>query len=99
LVEDVKMLCTEMAIMNQGKILSMGKPQDFIKNLEGKLWQKSIQKSDLQDIEANYQVISRQYSMGNLSVTIQANQNPMNDFEAVTPSLEDAYFSTLNHAK
>jgi ABC-2 type transport system ATP-binding protein len=99
LVEDVKMLCTEMAIMNQGKILSMGKPQDFIKNLEGKLWQKSIQKSDLQEIETTHQVISRQYSMGNLSVTIQANQNPMNDFEAVNPSLEDAYFSTLNHAK
>jgi ABC-2 type transport system ATP-binding protein len=99
LVEDVKMLCTEMAIMNQGKILSMGKPQDFIKNLEGKLWQKSIQKSDLQEIEANHQVISKQYSMGNLAVTIQANQNPMNGFEAVNPSLEDAYFSTLNHTK
>jgi ABC-2 type transport system ATP-binding protein len=99
LVEDVKMLCTEMAIMNQGRILSMGKPQDYIKNLAGKLWQKSIQKSDLQDIESNYQVISKQYSMGKLSVTIQSEQNPMNGFEAINPTLEDAYFSILNHNK
>jgi ABC-2 type transport system ATP-binding protein len=99
LVEDVKMLCTEMAIMNQGRILSMGEPQDYIRNLAGKLWQKSTQKSDLQDIESNYQVISKQYSMGKLSVTIQSEQNPMNGFEAINPTLEDAYFSILNHNK
>lgn len=96
LVEDVKMLCTEMAIMNRGSILATGKPSDFLESLKGKLWQRHIQKHEIADFEQSHQLISKQYSMGKLSVIIQADQKPANDFEAIEPSLEDAYFSIIN---
>src|SRR6185295_12699914 len=35
LVEDVKNLCTEMAVIHQGSLLAHGKPDDFISALEG----------------------------------------------------------------
>lgn len=96
LVEDVKMLCTEMAIMNRGSILATGKPSEFLDNLKGKLWQKSIQKHEISDFEQNHQLISKQYSMGKLSVILKADHKPANGFEAIEPSLEDAYFSIIN---
>jgi ABC-2 type transport system ATP-binding protein len=97
LVEDVKMLCTEMAVMNQGKILVKGKPTDFVENLKGKLWVKAIEKSQMIDYEQNFNVISKQYSMGKLSVTVLAESNHERGFATHEPTLEDAYFATLNH--
>ncbi len=96
LVEDVKMLCTEMAIMNHGKILAHGKPSSFIENLKDKLWQKAIEKQDLPTYQQDYQVVSKQYNMGRLTITIKADSNPNAGFEGISPSLEDAYFSILH---
>lgn len=95
LVEDVRMLCTRMAIMEQGRILAVGNPDDFIQNLEGKLWQKHIQKSELTDYERDYAVVSKQYHLGRLSVTVWAEQDPRQGFVSQLPSLENAYFATL----
>jgi ABC-2 type transport system ATP-binding protein len=98
LVEDVKMLCTEMAIMNGGSILAAGKPTEFIENLKGKLWQKTIQKEELTDFESEFQIVSKQYSMGRLSITILSDGNPQKGFEPLRPNLEDAYFSAIYNA-
>src|SRR5690606_41502812 len=45
LVEDVKNLCSEMTIMNRGRILKTGKPKALIAELQGKIWSKSIDKN------------------------------------------------------
>jgi len=96
LVEDVKTLCTEMAVIDKGSVLAYGKPIDFMNELNGKLWRKAISKNDTPEYEKNYQLISTQFNMGKLNIHIQSETNPMNDFEAIVPSLEDAYFSILN---
>ena len=96
LVEDVKTLCTEMAVIDKGSVLAYGKPIDFMNELKGKLWRKAISKNDTPEYEKNYQLISTQFNMGKLNIHIQSETNPMNDFEAIVPSLEDAYFSILN---
>lgn len=99
LVDDVKTLCTEMAVIDKGAVLACGKPIDFINELDGKLWQKSIAKNELPAYEKNYQMISSQFNMGKLNIHIQLNDNPGNEFEVIKPALEDAYFSILNRNK
>jgi len=99
LVEDVKMLCTEMAIMNNGSIIATGKPAVFIENLQGRLWHKPIRKQELADLETEFQVISKHYSMGNPSITILADEHPQLGFEARDASLEDVYFSALREGR
>jgi len=98
LVEDVKMLCTEMAIMNAGAILATGKPTEFIEELKGKLWQKAIQKQELADFENEFQIVSKQYTMGRLSITILSDTRPPKGFEPLDPNLEDVYFSAVYNA-
>lgn len=95
LVEDVKNLCTHMAVMNKGSIIAQGKPADFITTLTGKIWQKMINKADKAAYEQQYHLISSQLSMGELHIHIYSENDPGNGFEPVKPALEDVYFHLL----
>ena len=52
IVEDVKELCNEMAILNGGRILKHTTPQEATKEIEGTIWTKIITRDDLDGIEA-----------------------------------------------
>ena len=95
LVEDVRNLCSEMAVMNKGQILQKGNPNQLIQELKGKIWTKSILKNELENYKNQYQVISQQLIERELFVTVFSDQN-LSDFTAVSPMLEHAYFKTLH---
>jgi ABC-2 type transport system ATP-binding protein len=95
LVEDVRNLCSQMAIMQNGKVLAKGKPNDFVAELNGKIWQKEIQKEQLEVYKANHNVIASHYIAGNLNIQVFSDEF-LSDFEAINPSLEQVYFKILN---
>lgn len=95
LVEDVRNLCSQMAIMQNGKVLVQGKPNDFVAELKGKIWQKEIRKEQLEQYKTDYNVIASHYIAGNLNIQVFSNE-VTSDFEAVNPSLEEVYFKILN---
>jgi ABC-type multidrug transport system ATPase subunit len=41
-VEDVTDLCSEMAILHEGRVLFEGQPEAALAELEGRVWQRSI---------------------------------------------------------
>ncbi len=96
IVEDVKDICDQMAIINQGTILQQGNPTALVSELSGKIWSKTVDKSDNNKIEKEYHVISSQLKEGKKLIRIYSNSEPASDFQEVTPSLEDLYFYTLN---
>lgn len=95
LVEDVRNLCSKMAIMNEGKVLLQGNPKDLIQTLEGKIWRKQIQKEELSFYSNEYSVISSQFTAGKMNIHLLSEHQPI-DFQQVNPSLEDVYFTALN---
>lgn len=99
LVEDVKNLCTQMAIMNNGRLVVTGKPTDFIELMKGKLWRKTIDRRERSLYEDNFQIISSQFNTGKLMIHVQSESNPGEGFESAEPALEDAYFSILQNKK
>ncbi|EJL68167.1 ABC-type multidrug transport system, ATPase component [Chryseobacterium populi] len=94
LVEDVRNLCSEMAIMNQGKLLRKGNPNGLIAELENKIWSKPIDKNDLEQYRSSYQIISQQLIERELYITTFSEEKPK-DFSPVNPLLEHVYFHTL----
>jgi len=98
LVEDVRNLCSKMAIMNNGAVLAYGSPADFLRELNGKIWQKEISKKEMETYKSDFNIISSQFISGKMNIHILADNNPEN-FEPVTPTLEDVYFTTLNQSK
>lgn len=95
IVEDVKELCTNMAIINQGQVLLKGNPLKIIEGLEGKVYQKTIIKTHLENYKKNYQVISERLFLGKPIIHIRSDVNPGNGFSPVNADLEDVYFSQI----
>ncbi|XCF07278.1 ABC transporter ATP-binding protein [Tamlana crocina] len=95
LVEDVKNLCSEMTIINRGRVLKTGKPKELIKELEGKIWSKFIDNHELEVYKSKFKVISQQLIERQLQITIFSNVQP-EGFLPVEPILEHVYFNVLS---
>ncbi|WP_420577406.1 ABC transporter ATP-binding protein [Ekhidna sp.] len=100
IVDDVKELCTDMAILNGGKILSHQTPKEAVKSLAGKMWKKVIDREDLEAEEAKFNVISSSFNDDNtVNIRVMADANPGDGFQSVDANLEDVYFTTLGQDK
>ncbi len=95
IVDDIKELCTNMAIINQGEVLLKGNPLAVIQQIEGKVYEKAVQKSELEDYKQNYNVISEKLFLGKPILHILSDNNPGNGFKPIEASLEDRYFSEI----
>lgn len=100
IVDDVKELCTDMAILNGGKILSHQTPKEAVKSLAGKMWKKVIDREALEAEEAKFNVISSSFNDDNtVNIRVMADANPGDGFQSVDANLEDVYFTTLGQDK
>jgi ABC-type multidrug transport system ATPase subunit len=97
LVEDVRNLCNNMAIIQQGAIKVIGTPSQMIAALEGKIWAKAIDNSELQTYRSNYNVLSQQLVERVIHIAVYTNDKP-DGFHSVQPTLEHAYFQYLQAA-
>lgn len=93
IVDDVRELCSRFAVMNLGRIVYHGSPENAIAELEGKVWQKQIERHELDSHNSQYEVISDKMVAGKPVIHIYQNENPGNGFKAVTPNLEDVFFT------
>ena len=98
IVEDVSDLCSRMAIISHGRVLAEGDPAAAMREIEGKVWKRTIPKDQLIAYQQDYAVISTKLVGGKTVVHVFAPDAPQG-FEPVTASLEDVYFSTLHNAE
>lgn len=95
IVDDVKELCNNMAVINKGEVVAKGHPQDLINELKGKVFQSVIEKHDLPHYKSKYRVISNRLSAGKTEIHVISNDPYLEGFELVSPSLEDVYFDKI----
>lgn len=98
IVDDVKDLCNEMAILNGGKILSKGTPKEAIEKLKGLVWTKNITRDELEQYEKEFNVISSNFNENNdLKIKVYSQEQPNETFSSTQPELEDVYFVALKN--
>ena len=96
IVEDVKELCNNMAIMNNGRILKQIKPTDSTKELKGKIWTKIVDKDQVDELNKNLNILSTSFNPDNsINIRIYSDSKTNIGFKKVDPNLEDVYFITL----
>jgi ABC-type multidrug transport system ATPase subunit len=96
IVEDVKELCNEMAILNGGKILKHTTPLEATKEIEGTIWTKIVSRDELDEAEKVFNILSSNYNQDNtLNIRVHASEKPGEGFEKGTPQLDDVYFIAL----
>jgi len=99
IVEDVADLCPAMAIIASGRIVRQGEPVALMAELKGRIWTKTIDKSELEAFRAQHQVISTRLFTGRTVVHVLSDTDPGEGFTQVNGGLEDVYFSTLTAAR
>ena len=98
IVDDVRELCTDMAIMNHGQIVYNGSPLTVLDDLAGMVWQKQIERNELEAYNENYMVISNKMVAGKPQIHILSNDDPGDGFMAVAPNLEDVFFTKISQS-
>ena len=100
IVDDVKELCTDMAILNGGKILTHQTPREATQSLSGQIWTKDIPREELESHEASFNVISSNFNEDNsLNIRVHSLERPDESFNPKIPELEDVYFVTLHEGE
>jgi ABC-2 type transport system ATP-binding protein len=95
IVDDVADLCPNMAVMDEGEIVSIGTPAALIAGLVGRIWKKPIEKSELDAFKAKHNVISNHLSAGQMMIRVEGESSPGDGFEPAIPNLEDVYFVAI----
>ncbi len=96
IVDDVRQLCNQMAIIFKGKVLHYGETEKAIASLKGKIWQKTIAKEAITEYETHFNIVLTRLFTGNMQIHVWSEKQP-SGFEPITPDLEDVYFSIIKN--
>jgi len=95
IVADVSELCSRMAIINKGAILLEDEPARAVAALEGRIWRRVVDRTELPEIERAHAVISTRLFAGRTVARVYSATQPGADFVPVEADLEDVYFSAM----
>lgn len=96
IVQDVRELCTQMAIMNNGKVLFSGNTDDALHQIKGRVWERRVEKTELPDFQNKYRIISSKLVSGKPLIHAFAEEELGNGFQRAEENLEDVFFAKLN---
>jgi len=95
IVEDVRELCTRMAIIHKGEVRYAGSPDDALATLSGRIWEKTVAKADLAEHEAAHRIISTKLVAGRPVIHVLADERPGDGFAPAQTTLEDVFFTRI----
>jgi hypothetical protein len=72
-----------------------GEPQVLVTSIAGKIWHKTIPKTEIETTKARLPVISARLQAGRTIVRTYADSALEAGFEQAEPDLEDVYFSAI----
>jgi len=101
IVDDVRELCSRMAIIAAGEVLLEGSPNEALASLEGQIWSRVVATDDeLRALEQELRIVSTHLVGGQHEIRVFSPTSPGAGFRAAASGLEDVYFLNLSrHAK
>ncbi len=96
IVQDVRELCTQMAIMDNGKVLFSGNTDDALQLVKGKVWERKVEKSELPTYQMGYKIVSNKLVGGKPLIHVFSETDLDEGFVLAEETLEDVFFAKLN---
>ncbi len=96
IVDDVTNLCQNMAIICLGEVIAQGNPAKLVNELQGKIWEKIVNKEELPEYQASMRVISTQLKAGRTQLHVYSDSQPDESFTLSQTNLEDVYFTRIS---
>ena len=97
IVSDVSNLCSRMAIIQKGSILTSSTPREAVDQLKDSVWEATVPRENLPAFKSSFNVISSRMFDGQARLrVISKGQRPSEEFTPATPILEDYYLDLVN---
>ena len=97
IVDDVRELCSRMAIIASGEVLLEGSPTEALLALDGQMWSRIVATDEeLRTLESELHIVSTHLVGGQHEIRVFAPSSPGANFRAVASELEDVYFLHLS---
>lgn len=91
IVSDVEAAATEIALMNQGRLVCQATPEALLQAVEGKVWECVAPSTQVTAMRQNHLVSSMARRSDGVRLRIVQAASPGPDAQPVAASLEDAY--------
>ena len=96
IVDDVRELCSQMAIINKGEVMFAGHPEDAVNMVQGKVWTKFTDKAEAKEIAKDHKIISTKFNTGKIEIHVWSDEQLNHGFQPANAGLEDVYFAVIN---
>lgn len=91
IVSDVEATATHIALVNKGQLLREAAPESLLNELEGKVWEWTIESEDLPALKSKHIVSGTIRKSDGVQVRVVSKDQPTAESRSVSPNLEDAY--------
>lgn len=91
IVSDVEATALEIAIIDQGRLLTHDTPEALLREVDGKVWSWVVPSAQLPEVNQQYLVSGTIRRSDGVHVRAVVESSPSPDAESVAPTLEDAY--------
>ena len=92
IVSDVEYIATRQAIMKEGKIIRDGSTDTLVKEMDGKVWECTVDNRDIKELEKALQIVNlKNVSSDRTEIRFISDTQTINNASNVSPRLEDLY--------
>lgn len=99
IVEDVKELCPQMAIIDKGRVLFSGSPADALHGVHNRIWASAVSRESMPSLLQELPVISTRMVAGQPVLHIYSELQPADGFKVSEADLEDVFFTYIKGHK
>lgn len=95
IVADIEASCSAVAVLNHGKVIFNGAPDELTQCAKGRVWQLDIEPGEYSQIERTYKVTASRAINGRLQVRLVAPENPLERSMPIEAGLEEGYMAVM----
>lgn len=91
IVEDIAGLCSELVVLDHGRIVRHGTPRGLAGELDAKVWERRVPAAELPVMQRDYRVLSWRPDSGGVLVRVLGDDLGLHGFTPAAPDLEDVF--------
>ncbi|HEY5609875.1 MAG TPA: ABC transporter ATP-binding protein, partial [Thermoanaerobaculia bacterium] len=96
IVSDIEAIATKIAIMKQGRLVTVAAPEELLRRAAGSVWESVMPSQSFASMRENLKVSSAVRKPEGIHVRVVSPTPPLPEAHSVEPNLEDAFIYVMN---
>lgn len=99
IIEDISSSCNNMVVVNAGKVIYKGSPNEMTKHADGHVWRFYVSADEFEQVTKDMLVVHHMRDGDRIRVRVISEDAPVSGAENEMPLLEDAYLYMIRKKK